>query len=226
MFFVEKLAGVLACTFGCLQFLAVSTLALGDSGDGQVPVSGWGDLVNGLRCRVLTCELTRDNDPVYRTRIRLVLEVENVASSGKRLRILAPHSGEPAFALMTKSRKEWHCIGNMFDSPETQTVQDVSPTEILTVSFSLGLTDSEAHPVLQGAALRSVIIAYGKGPYDPASLFSGEFLLPRRIVNRSAKGRLGPGPRLKTQEAAIDESDPTNETDRSTDRKRVMGQTQ
>jgi len=139
-------------------------------------VSGWGPPVSGLRCRVKTCALAPDGNPGYPARISIGLQIQNVSQARKDVRILAPISGEPCVALMMEAGKKWQTIGNAVIAPKSKrAVLDVKPGEVLMTDFSEGLTKAEADSLQQGCPLKCILIAFGKGPCDPASVQTAVF---------------------------------------------------
>jgi len=151
------------------------------AGSDQAVMSTWGEVVDGVRCRVKACNLTPANYSAYSNRINISIQIENISKTTKMVRILAPISGEPGFGVMMKIDGEWETIGNALIGPKTQEpVHSISPKQVLEFSYSEGLKQAEVNDIVNGSLLKCVIIAYGKGSKSPASLFSGEFSMKKK----------------------------------------------
>ena len=140
--------------------------------------SAWGPAVGGLRCRVRSVALIPEANAPEVGRAEVKLEIRNTSSTSRKIRILASLSGEPLLGLMIKKGSEWRFAdGSLIVRGDEPEFRELAAGATTIVGYSVGLSASEVRSMRGGAGMKGVVVAYGKGPKDPASLLSGVLVL-------------------------------------------------
>jgi hypothetical protein len=166
----------------------------------QPYASDWGETTNGLRCRIVSCQVSGDQELDGAIDLGIRAEIENKSEETKRICLYSRGISKdpehpalalpPSFGIKYDAGETWQPVGDSLSLKQTPSEIVIPPKESRFIEFSERILRQRLDHILQGATLKLEISGHKiASSYWGGPMSTGQFVLKSRAEKKIKEER-------------------------------------